>query len=298
MIKIIKSITDSFKLLYYLLNPKTIFVCCFSSALGDTLMITGFPRKLKQKFPNKKVVVEVHKRSPHFRELFSENPYVDFVTEKHFCSTKRHFKPDYYVDTNTTNSLYAQLAKKVNLEGYVYPEVYLNEKELEEINKKYPYEYVVVCPEGKKSHVSNRKEWGVDNFQELVNCFPKTKFLQIGSKTDKLLENVVDLRDSLSAKELALIMKNSLLFVGLEGGLMHMAKAVSNKSIIIYGGFLHPNVSGYAENINIYSKVVCSPCFNSRIPSKKCETMKCMRKITVKMVAEKFKLMVAENGNN
>ena len=76
-------------------------------------------------------------------------------------------------------------------------------------------------------------------------------------------------------------MANSLVFIGLEGFLMHLARAVNCRSVIIYGGRIKPSQIGYVANKNLYSPVECSPCW-LRNP---CDhNRKCMDMITVEQV--------------
>jgi ADP-heptose:LPS heptosyltransferase len=39
--------------------------------------------------------------------------------------------------------------------------------------------------------------------------------------------------------------------VGLEGGLVHLARAVNTKSVVIYTHYTLPEETGYAENVNL-----------------------------------------------
>jgi len=45
------------------------------------------------------------------------------------------------------------------------------------------------------------------------------------------------------------------------GLLMHLARAVDCRSVIVYGGRETPAQSGYPCNVNLYSPVRCSPCW-------------------------------------
>jgi ADP-heptose:LPS heptosyltransferase len=49
-------------------------------------------------------------------------------------------------------------------------------------------------------------------------------------------------------------------FVGLVGFLMHLARAVDCRSVIVYGGREWPSISGYTCNENLVSRPPCSPC--------------------------------------
>ena len=62
-------------------------------------------------------------------------------------------------------------------------------------------------------------------------------------------------------REAAAVLLHSSVFIGLVGFLMHLAKAVGTRSVIVYGGREHPSQSGYADNVNLYTDLPCAPCW-------------------------------------
>ena len=62
-------------------------------------------------------------------------------------------------------------------------------------------------------------------------------------------------------RETAAILAASRLFLGLATGLMHLARAVECRSVIVYGGREHPSQSGYSANENLYWSGPCAPCW-------------------------------------
>ncbi len=270
------------KLFYYLFNPNTIFLRRTSHSLGDNLFITVVLSKLREKFPTKNIIIETEKK-----ELFDNNPYPTWVTEKHFTTTKRHYRITYKIDEATTESIFTQLMKCVNLKGKDSPKLFLSEIEIQSAKKKYPFQYIVTCPAGMQTFAANRKEWGLENFQQLRKLLNDFEFIQIGLNDDPLLENAHDAR-GLNIRDTAAIIKNSLFFVGLEGGFMHLSKAVNSKAVIIYGGMLDPKITGYDDFINIYNKTYCSPCYNSHKKHTVCDTMICMNEITPEYVYKRL----------
>jgi len=253
-----------------------------SNGLGDNLLLSILFPHLRKKYPRYKIVVETP-----WKELFKNNPYIDWVTDKHFKTTKRHIKPKYYVDKNTKTSFIEQIMSYIGENKRGFPELYLTKNEIESIKRQFPFPYITICPVGKTVFSANRKEWGIDKFQELINLLTDYKFIQVGLNTDPLLENVIDGRYK-SIRKTAAIIFNSMFFIGLEGGFMHLSKAVGKKSVIIFGGYIHPKISGYDENINIYTSLDCAPCYCSDTPHKPCDSMKCMKAITPQMVYEKI----------
>ncbi|MCP5060909.1 MAG: glycosyltransferase family 9 protein [Ignavibacteriae bacterium] len=277
-------IFEYIKLLYYLFYPDSIFVRWISHAMGDNLLLSVILPELRNKYPNRKIIVETK-----FPELFFNNPHIDWVTNKHLKTTPKFIKPKYRIFENTTKSIYAQILEYISSKKEGFPELFLTQGEIEK--HKESFEYFAITPCGKQKFSANRKEWGLDKFQELVNeimAKSNYKFIQIGTMGEKLLNGVIDKR-GIAIRESTSVIKNSVAFIGLEGGLMHLAKAVNKNSVIIYGGFINPKVSEYNNNLNIVNLIECSPCFTSEKSLTNCDTMQCMNEISVEMVFEKIK---------
>jgi hypothetical protein len=126
------------------------------------------------------------------------------------------------------------------------------------------------------------KEWVPERYQEIVDKFAgEYEFVQLGTKNDILLENVRDLRGKTTVRESAAILKNSLLAITHVGLVMHLARAVDCRAVIIYGGREKPEQSGYACFSNLYSAIACSPCWLHN----NCDHgMACMSRISAGMV--------------
>jgi ADP-heptose:LPS heptosyltransferase len=82
--------------------------------------------------------------------------------------------------------------------------------------------------------------------------------IQLGTKDDEPIEGIdIDLRGSTSLREAAVILKRAVCHVGIEGGLVHLARAAGIRSVVAFGptsaAFL-----GYPQNINL----VASDCNN------------------------------------
>ena len=106
------------------------------------------------------------------------------------------------------------------------------------------------------------KEWYIERFQTVcAELSADVQVIQLGSLKDPKLESALDLRGKTSIRQSAAILANSLVFIGLEGFLMHLARAVDCRSVIIYGGRLKPTQIGYVANKNLYTQVRCAPCW-------------------------------------
>jgi ADP-heptose:LPS heptosyltransferase len=49
--------------------------------------------------------------------------------------------------------------------------------------------------------------------------------------------------------------------VGPISGPVHVAAVAGKPSVVIYGGYEHPDCSSYPGNINLYTALPCSPCW-------------------------------------
>jgi ADP-heptose:LPS heptosyltransferase len=126
------------------------------------------------------------------------------------------------------------------------------------------------------------REWYPQRFQELcAQLRSDVRVVQVGSSSDLKLEGAIDLRGKTSLRQTAAVLANSLVFIGLVGFVMHLARAVDCRSVIIYGGREKPALTGYVANKNLYHQVRCAPCW-LRNP---CEfNRKCMDMISVDQV--------------
>ncbi|MDN3584416.1 glycosyltransferase family 9 protein [Mucilaginibacter flavus] len=142
---------------------------------------------------------------------------------------------------------------------------------------------IVTSTSGAKVPMAN-KEWLHERYQQIVDRLsPRYQFVQLGTKGDAALKNVRDLRGKTTIRESAAILHNALLLVTHVGFMMHLARAVDCRAVIIYGGRENPAQSGYSCFNNIYSDISCSPCWLHNT----CEfDRKCMKMITAERIVE------------
>jgi hypothetical protein len=127
------------------------------------------------------------------------------------------------------------------------------------------------------------KEWYLPHWPALAaRLRGVAKLVQIGSRDDPPFAGAVDLRGATSLRDAAAILWNARLFLGLEGFLMHLARAVETRGVILFGGYTHPSASGYPENRNLFTALPCSPCGQ---PVHCDRGRACMRQISPEAVA-------------
>lgn len=99
---------------------------------------------------------------------------------------------------------------------------------------------------------------------QIVQQLAAKKFavVQLGMPSDIAIEGVrLDLRGKTSLSQAATCLKRALFHIGTEGGLVHLARAVETKSIVLFG----PTSSeflGYPQNINLNAND-CNGCWGA-----------------------------------
>ncbi len=142
------------------------------------------------------------------------------------------------------------------------------------------------------------KLWNPKRFQEVINRLQQlfrgeVEVIQVGGSGDVRLDGVVDLRGKANIRETAGILSQSACFIGTAGFLMHLARAVECRSVIIYGGREHSWQSGYVCNENLDSFVDCSPCWKWN----RCDFgRKCMELISVEQVGAAVQRVLDRGG--
>lgn len=286
---------------------------------GGALIWTGLARNLKKTYPDKKVVFVYKKgmrktllRKPHPDHIiFENNPDIDGVISKckYFFSKKKFNKEDYivvdmdstdlhYWEKDTKEKIFFKQGKNAieimcqyfNIKNCaLQPVLRLTDKEQNMVNellKEHNLKangFIVVEPNAKESFTPNKK-WFWDRWQALVDLLIREDsqiIVQVGVKGMPVLSGVVDLTGRGSFREASLVIKQAKLFVGYVGGLMHAARAVDTKAVILVSGFESPELACYSNNINIHKKVECSPCgLKTRCPYDR----KCMKQIGIEEV--------------
>ena len=120
--------------------------------------------------------------------------------------------------------------------------------------------FITIDPHTKDEYTVN-KRYPFEKWQSFVNSVrDDISIVQVGEKTDKVLDGCIDMSGKTTFRQAGSIIKMSSAYVGSEGGLMHLARAVETKSIIVITGFLHPTMTCYPENYNIWIGENHGPC--------------------------------------
>ena len=166
-----------------------------------------------------------------------------------------------------------------------------------EVPEVIPGDYVVVC--NSSGSVSGQlKEWTLEEWDELVKWLNSIGIIpiQLGTKSDKLIHSgVMDLRGMTTLRQAAGYLKLSKGYIGIEGGLFHISKAVGAPAVVIFSTtsavcFAYPDT-------RVVTKNACHPCWwNGTWVDGKCIRgyKKCLNLPDWKAVAVEVSKMLSE----
>jgi len=107
------------------------------------------------------------------------------------------------------------------------------------------------------------KSWFVDRWTEILKFLSSAGYevIQLGVSEDGYIPGATDLRGKTTIAEAAAILRNALLHLDTEGGLVHLAQAVGTKSLVLFGP-TPIEFYGYDNNINVRAGE-CANCWAS-----------------------------------
>jgi ADP-heptose:LPS heptosyltransferase len=259
--------------------------------IGDDLMCSVAFRELRKR---SKRSIAMITRNPG---LFEKNPDVEKIIRESDAPLNRWgraglpvvklmhtgYDANYDVDLPPDEHVLIRLCRLAGVTGPVElrPYIFLTPQEL--AAGRLAEDQVAIQSTGlSAAFAMHNREWYPQRFQELcAELRTDVRVVQIGSANDVRLEGAIDLRGKTNLRQTAAVLANSLVFVGLVGLIMHLARAVDCRSVIIYGGREKPSITGYVANKNLYTQVRCAPCWFRN----NCEfNRKCMDAITVEQV--------------
>lgn len=155
------------------------------------------------------------------------------------------------------------------------------------------------------------KIWPKEKYEEFIylfkNKYPVIKVIQIAINEELGLDGVDEVIRNADLSDVELILKQALIFIGSEGGMVHLASQMSTKCVVVFGP-TPVYYYGYNRNKNIVSPH-CSDCMGAieewyTVCLYNHERAECMWNITATMVLnavteifEDYKYCYFENDN-
>lgn len=129
--------------------------------------------------------------------------------------------------------------------------------------------FVVVEPNLKQKAESVNRDWGWDNFARVTSAVD-ADWVQFGETKPKLLPNARWIKTP-TPRLMAAALSKAKAFLSPEGGIHHTAAALNLKGVVLFGGFIAPQVTGYKMHKNIFvghglgcgKRVKCDHCYDA-----------------------------------
>lgn len=217
-----------------------------ANARGDVIQVTPILREIKKQYPN--ITIDVLTKYP---EIFENNPNVNKIRtdfEQDFKKYDRVYFLQYELNPNL--HVVDAYARCVGIEIQDYkPEIFLTKEEIgwaaDYLDKNnIRNNFVAVCAESSWAC----REWTLYEWSMLIKKIKdsfdfQTVELGLNGRFDKLPEigeKSVKQLFGLSFRQTAAIIKHSKFFVGVDGGLVHLAVALNKPTFGIFG-IVDPN---------------------------------------------------------
>jgi len=274
----------------------------FGGGLGDHLLCSSVFHELGKRGIQKCWMLS------HYPEIFQNNPYGlqvvpdDWKTIKLLEKIKRPSTLLYYGKWIGDNDkidppkkhIIAEILQKCDITGDVSLRPYwYGDTRPTSLVPKNDY----ICVQSTKTYSSTpmlNKQWDEESLIEVIKLL-KDKFevIQLGTLEEPRLPNTLDYRN-LGISDSATLLANAKFFIGQVGFLMHLARAVDTRSVIIYGGREKAWQSGYPCNENIETSPNCSPCWQNN----GCDfNRKCVSDISVEMASNAVEKLIGRLGS-
>lgn len=222
---------------------------------GDELMACGEAMSLGG-------VVAIRDRSGNVRwhDAWANNPHI----------AKHNQKYDKSIINGPGARPYAKSASAVAWEWQAYKpkpaKFYFADFELERAETG---GYVVVEPNLKDKQESINRDWGWDNFAKVTQSVD-ADWVQLGATKPKLLPNARWVQTP-TPRDMAVAVSRAKTFLSPEGGIHHTAAAFGIRGVVLFGGFISPQVTGYPMHKNIYigtglgcgKRIKCEHCVDA-----------------------------------
>ncbi|TCO79053.1 DUF4214 domain-containing protein [Marinisporobacter balticus] len=274
--------------------PHTTNILVKTGGVGDFVQMTPVAKALKIKDAQRPIVAVVG----HYGSLFDDHPYIDLAIECGSMSDRQAVKSVVGLSENVFDLRYISRAYGTwkNTDYYYKNLWYYNHFphsgiRVDNLNKhvcdlmlyslgleqytncndvfikpdlmieKIQGDYFVLS-DSPGSIPGQLKQWSTDGWDGLIKWLHLNGIIpiQLGLATDSLLHpEIMDLRGKTTPRQAAGYLKLSKGYIGIEGGLFHLAKAVGAPAVVIFAStsetcFAYPDT-------HVVTKRLCRPCW-------------------------------------
>jgi ADP-heptose:LPS heptosyltransferase len=235
--------------------------------LGDALFMTTVARELRRRKPGLKVTIRTH-----WPALFLHNPDVAAVSAIREPFVQNGGFPVVYEDPwppKARKHVLEIICSRLGLEGPIEPRTYYHPTEEErrlarEIRPRDGRPLVVVHPFS-GFFAARTKQWHFAHWKRLLELIPpEIETMRFANHDEPATPAERPRhRDVLGAdlRIVAALLESADAFVGQESGMAHLATALGVPSVVIFTGYVPPDVFGYPQNVNLAPNLPYAPCW-------------------------------------
>lgn len=253
---------------------------------GDDIMATGLARGAHQ--AGSKVAFGDGKRiiwGPYSEEIFKNNPNIARPEATRDKTLK-------WIPYYKGNRIYNKLENGRWIWNYDFKampgEIFLQDHE-RCISR--PEHFIVMEPHvPKHKSSSSNKDWGFDRYQKVCDKLLERYTIVQFANGKKALSGAISIPTK-SFRHAMAIMSHAKLAIVPEGGLHHAAAALGIPTVVIFGGFIPPAVTGYEGHVNLTGGEDVVAC-GSLNPCKHCRSA--MNAISVDQVTYEAERLLHE----
>ena len=280
------------------------FINSVGAGIGDDLLVTALFRELCRRGQHDFWVTtrraELYRHNADVRVIVPARERYDILLKRLGTTIVYPWYTSYHPafdrdDPMPEQHLISVMCQKAGITGEITLRPYLFLTDEEKREGKVAARQIAIQSSGLDAkHSMLNKNWPLERYQGVVSALKhRYDFVQVGSRSDPPLDGALDLRGKTTLRGTAAVLHASMAFVGQVGFLMHLARAVDCRSVIVYGGRETPAQSGYPCNENLYSPVSCSPCWRlNTCPHERV----CLQQITIGDVLDGLEAQIARVG--
>lgn len=247
--------------------------------IGDEVMVTGIVREMYAR--DRRKVRIVYEKGNRWSEIWDNNPKIARMEER----------GDFQILRPRTNYLRPYCAEKTERQWrwkeYRPPVGEINlarhERAFGELHAG-----AIVLAQHVKRGASTNKQWGRDRWERLAILLAGSgRLIQMGEEQPAPLAGVEFVRTTI--RQAAGVISRARLVVCSEGATHHIAAALGAPTIVIFGGYISPRVTGYEGQVSFFrgEDLGCG----MRVPCEHCA--EAMAAITPEEVAAAARRMLA-----
>lgn len=212
--------------------------------IGDELIVTGQARVMQQTDPRK---VRIVYEKPRWFDVWFNNPRIAVPGEE---GDFQELRPR---ENYLRPYMAAKTPQKWTWKEWRPPpgEIYLTQRE-REYGRLHAGRFVF--EPSIKVGASPNKQWGWEKWVELAEMARAEGITvtQLGPSGIRLLPGAEHC-ETKTFREAAAVLETATAVVTHEGAMHHACAALGTKAIVLYGGFISPAVTGYDEQVNLFT---------------------------------------------